>query len=168
MSWRSCHLCDKITWLKNVWDQVVLKCFMGLQHPEKHSAQFIKSAWKSSCLSPPPPFFFFIYFLSFLETVKGNVVLVVSVPQALGVAISHPVVVAAVAVQFLCWPVAHAKCPLSHSPPSRRIAPSSLYFSGPLQLIALRCLCQWCQLCSCCYGLLCAPFCMKSTLPYYS
>lgn len=61
--------------------------------------------------------------------------LVVSVSQALGVAINHPVVVA-VAVQLLRWPTAHVQCPLCHSPPAGRIAASPLSFSGPPQLIA--------------------------------
>lgn len=42
----------------------------------------------------------------------------------------------AVAVRFLCWPAAHAKCPLSHSPPAGMTAASPLCFSGPPQLIA--------------------------------
>lgn len=39
----------------------------------------------------------------------------------------------AVAVQFLPWPAAHAKCLLSHSPPAGRIAASPPYISGPPQ-----------------------------------
>lgn len=61
--------------------------------------------------------------------------LVVSVSQALCVAINHPVV-AAVAVQLLLLPTAHVQCPLCHSPRAGRIVASPLNFSGPLQLIA--------------------------------
>lgn len=65
--------------------------------------------------------------------------LVVSVSQALGITIGHPVVVT-VALQlwlfhFLHWPVAHAKCPVSQSLPAGRIAASPLYFPGSPQHI---------------------------------
>lgn len=111
------------------------KCFMWLSGLEEDSAQFIKSAWKKILLEKALAFLCFFFPFFSLETMKGNVVLVVSVSQALGAAINHPVVVT-VAVQFLLWPLAHSKCCLSHSPPARRITASPLYFSGPSQFVA--------------------------------
>lgn len=97
---------------------------------------------------------------------------VVSVFQALGVTIKHPVVLAVAiqqSVQSLRWPVAHAESPLSHSLSAGRIAASPLCFSGPPQLTATPLSSAIDIILACAVtNFYMGPSIKKSTLPYYS
>lgn len=96
---------------------------------------------------------------------------VVSVFQALGVTIKHPVVLAVAVqlfVQSLHWPVARAENPLSHSLSAGRIAASPLYLSALPQLTATPLSSAINVSLACVVMFYVDPSIKKSTFPYYS